>query len=392
MPSHAASRLVSGSFDEVVIRETAQELREGLSGPPTFGLVFATPDYAPHISDLLELVRIYGRVPTVAGSTGTGLVGTGHEQEEGAGFSLLFFSLPGVTATAIPFDQDMVEGSTGPDFWRGRTHLAAAQPKAWITLVNPFTLNTEHWLKQWNEAYPKVPVFGGYAGGAAGEPEAWVFCNDRSVPGGVALALEGNISVHGIVSQGCKPIGEPLTVTQAERNILLKLGSRPAYDVLSDVYRELSDAEREQANGHLFAGLAVSEYVDEHKRGDFLVRNILGADPNSGAVKINAVPRVGQTLQYQLRDSSVANDELRSLLGAEVVTNKLNPYAGLLCTCHGRGRALFGEANHDAGLVDEFFPGLPLTGLFAQVQIGPVGERSFAHGYTASLALFAPAT
>ncbi|HEX4139634.1 MAG TPA: FIST C-terminal domain-containing protein, partial [Candidatus Methylacidiphilales bacterium] len=144
-----------------------------------------------------------------------------------------------------------------------------------------------------------------------------------------------------------------------------------------------------QARGHLFAGIAVSEYLEDYKRGDFLVRNIIGADPKSGAVAINATPRVGQTLQYQLRDSRVATDELRRLLRGEVAQTSA-PYAGLLCTCHGRGRGLFGGPNHDAGLINEFYQGLPMAGLFANVQLGPVGERSFAHGYTASLALIGP--
>ena len=319
-----------------------------------------------------------------------GLVGTGCEQEEGSGFSLMLFHLPEAVATAVPFDQDMVETADTADFWLEKTGVSPEQARAWLVFLNPFSLNVEHWLKQWNDAYAQVPIFGGLAGGTAGDPEAWVFCNDRVVPGGVALALTGEIAVHAIVSQGCKPIGEPLTVTQAERNVLLKLGSRPAYDVLSDVYKDLSDAERQQAKGHLFAGLAVSEYLEEYKRGDFLVRNIIGADPNSGAVAINAVPRVGQTLQYQLRDSRVANDELQRLLGLQMQSHALPPYAGFLCTCHGRGRGLFGDANHDAALIDTFFPNLPVAGLFANVQIGPVAGRSFAHGYTASLALFAP--
>jgi small ligand-binding sensory domain FIST len=390
MSQFAASRLVTGPFDEAVIRQTAIDLRQQLAGPPTFGLVFVTPDYAPKASDFLELVRIYGQVPTLVGCSGIGLVGTAQEQENGSGFSLLLLSLPGARATAFAFDQDMVESAAGHQFWPEKTGIAPANAKAWLTFLNPFSLNVEHWLKQWNEAYPHIPTFGGLGGGAPGDPEAWIFCNDRAVNGGVALALEGDVSVHAVVSQGCKPIGEPLTVTSAERNVLLKLGSRPAYDVLSDVYKDLSDAEREQAKGHLFAGIAVSEYLEEYKRGDFLVRNIIGADPNSGAVAINAVPRVGQTLQYQLRDSRVANDELKRLLGAKAMFHTLTPYAGLLCTCHGRGRGLFGDPNHDAGLINEFFPGLPLTGLFANVQIGPVGDRSFAHGYTASLALIAP--
>jgi small ligand-binding sensory domain FIST len=390
MPTFAASRLVTGPYDEALVRETARELRAQLTEKPTFGLVFVTPDYADKAADFLELIRIYGQVPTLVGCSGTGLVGTAREQEEGPGFSLLLISMPGARATAFPFDQDMVECSSGPGFWHERTRRAAGDARAWLVFINPFTLNAEHWLRQWNEAYARVPIFGGFAG--ANDPEAWVFCNDRSVNGGVALALEGNVAVQAVVSQGCKPIGEPLTVTQAERNVLLTLGSRPAYEVLSDVYKELTDAEREQARGHLFAGIAVSEYLEEYKRGDFLVRNIIGADPKSGAVAINAVPRVGQTLQYQLRDSRVARDELRRLLAMESVRRPFAPYAGLLCTCHGRGRTLFGDASHDAGLINEFFPGLPMGGLFTNVQVGPVGEWSFAHGYTASLALIGPAT
>jgi small ligand-binding sensory domain FIST len=391
MPAYAASRLVTGPFDEGVIRETAVQLREELSGKPTFGLVFVSPDYADKTDDLLELVRVYGHVPTLLGCSGTGLVGPAQEQEEGAGFSLLLVSMPGGKATAISFNQDEVESSTGSDFWPAKTEIKAREVKAWLAFLNPFVLNTETWLKQWNQAYPRVPIFGGRAGGVPGDPEAWVFCNDRMVSGGVALALEGEIEVRAVVSQGCKPIGEPLTVTQAERNVLLTLGSRPAYEVLSAVYKELSDAEREQARGHLFAGLAVSEYLDDYKRGDFLVRNIIGADPKSGAVAINALPRVGQTLQYQLRDSDAASEELRRLLRAQAEATAPVPYAGLLCTCNGRGRGLFGRPNHDAGLINEFFPGLPLAGFSTNGQIGPVGERSFEHGYTASLALLGPA-
>jgi small ligand-binding sensory domain FIST len=390
MQKLAASRLVSGPFDEGLIRDTATQLREELSGKPTFALVFITPDYADRAVELLELIRVYGHVTTVVGCSGLGLVGPGREMEEGSGFSLMFVSLPNGNATAIPLDQDAVDAASEPGFWRSKTGLKPGAVKAWLVFINPFSLNMEAWLKQWNQAYPHVPIFGSLAGGVEGDPDAWVLCDGAVVPGGVALALEGDFAVRAVVSQGCKPIGEPLTVTHAERNVLLTLGSRPAYEVLSDVYKELSDSEREQARGHLFAGLAVSEYLDEYKRGDFLVRNIIGADPKSGAVAINAVPRVGQTLQYQLRDSRMASEELRRLLREQAVALPNAPFASLLCTCHGRGQGLFGRPHHDAALLDEFFPGLPTAGIFSKCQIGPVGDRSFAHGYTASIALLTP--
>jgi small ligand-binding sensory domain FIST len=388
MATFAASRLVSGAFDEHLVRDTATALRAQLADRPTFGLVFVTPDYAEKIADVLELVRVYGHVTTVIGCSGTGLVGRGVEQEEGPGFSLMLVHTPGARAKPFVFTPEMIEEATGPEYWRHELQLNPADVKAWLVFINPFAV--EGWLKQWNQAFPRVPVFGGMAGAAQDDNEAWVFCDNQIVSGGVALALEGNIAVQAVVSQGCKPIGEPLTVTQAEKNVLLTLGSRPAYEVLSDAYRELTDTEREQARRHLFAGLAVSEYLEEYKRGDFLVRNIIGADPKSGAVAINALPRVGQTLQYQLRDSRVATDELRRLLQENAVRIAPAPYAGLLCTCHGRGRGLFGGPNHDAALVEDFYPGLPMTGMFAGVQLGPVGDRSFAHGYTASLALIGP--
>ena len=237
MPSFAASRLVSGPYDEGRIRETAVALRQELAGKPTFGLVFVTPDYAEKAADLLEIIRVYGHVPTLIGCSGTGLVGRGEEQEEGSGFSLMMVSMPGARATSLHFTQDTIEGSTGPDAWHRQTGLKPAEVKAWLVFLNPFSLNVEMWLKQWNQAYPHLPVFGGMANSVPGEPEAWVFCDDRVVPGGVALALQGDVEVQAVVSQGCKPIGEPLTVTHAERNLLLTLGSRPAYEVLSDVYK-----------------------------------------------------------------------------------------------------------------------------------------------------------
>jgi len=397
MQKLAASRMVVGPFDEGLIRETAGQLLRELDAPPTFALVFITPDYADRAAELLELVRVYGHVTTVVGCSGLGLAGLGREMEEGSGFSLMLVSLPGGRVTAIPFDQDMVESASGPEFWREKFARQAADPRgsrlrpeAWLVFLNPYALNLELWLKQWNQAFAQVPIFGSVAGGIEGDQEAWVLCNEGVVSGGVALALEGDFAVKAVVSQGCKPIGEPLTVTQAERNVLLTLGSRPAYEVLSDVYKELSDSEREQARGHLFAGLAVSEYLDEYKRGDFLVRNIIGADPKSGAVAINALPRVGQTLQYQLRDSRMASDELRRLLREQAAILPEPPFAALLCTCHGRGQGLFGRGHHDAGLLNDYFPNLPMAGVFSKCQIGPVGDRSFAHGYTAAIALLAP--
>src|SRR5277367_3031340 len=131
MPTFAASRLITGPSDEALVRDTAVQLREQLSGKPTFGLVFVTPDYAEKATELLELIRVYGHVPTLIGCSGTGLVGCRQEQEEGSGFSLMFISAPGAKATSFSFSQEMVEGPSGAAYWQEKTHLKPANVKAW---------------------------------------------------------------------------------------------------------------------------------------------------------------------------------------------------------------------------------------------------------------------
>ena len=286
----------------------------------------------------------------------------------------------------------MVELSPGqtpsagfPGFWTEQTGVAPGSVDAWIVLANPLRFAAEAWLAEWNSTYPGVPVLGGLASGAE---ENIVLCRDGAVYEGeaLALALEGGVSIRTIVSQGCRPIGEPLTITGARQNLLLSLGSKPAYEVLNHVFNGLTKQEKDRARNNLFAGLAVSEYLEEYKRGNFLIRNILAADPEAGAVAIGSALRVGQTLQYQLRDRDSADEDQRELCHA-AEEDGARPFASLLFSCNGRGRALFGVPNHDAGVLAEVFGAHPSAGFFCNGEIGPIGNQSFLHGYTASAVL-----
>lgn len=389
MGTRAVSRLIAAPFSEELVQRTATEMRTELGAPATFAVAFISPGYVPQAENFLELIRLEARVSTVVGCTATGLIGPSTENEHTEGFSLLLVSAPKAKVHSFSFTPDQVEQYDGPAFWSRFTKLNSADVKGWLVFANPYQIPVDPWIRQWNQTYPGLPAFGGLASMNPQENNAYVLHNNKIEEGGVLLALEGDITVKSAVSQGCKPIGEPMTVTGADNNVLITLGSKPAYEVLNGAYQSLSESERERAKGHLFAGLALNEYVDEFKRGDFLVRNILGADPQTGAVAIGARARIGQTLQYQLRDASAASEDLSiTLAKTKKSLRQRTPAAGLLCTCLGRGHELFGASHHDAGKVEEFFPGLPLAGFFANGEIGPVGTQNFAHGYTASLILF----
>lgn len=381
--NRAVSRLVLHHFDEVRVRAVAEELRAELGGAPNLALAFLSAGYAPHLAEFQEVVAVHGHAAVLCGCTGSGLIGTGREAEMADGFSLLFLQLSGARVRAVPLSQADVETSTGDSFWRKKAGASAA---AWLALANPFRFDADTWLREWNSAYPGAPVLGGLAGGPQGDDDVAVFGPSiGETSDALIVALDG-VRLETVVSQGCRPIGEPLPVTRADEHLLIELGSRPAYQVLEQAFDTLADADKKRARGNIFAGLAVDEYKEQFGRGDFLIRNILGADPATGAVVVGAHPRSGQTMQYQLRDAASSDEELKSLL-APLAARKEKPIASLLFCCNGRGKNLFGAPDHDASAVAEQLGPLPSAGFFCNGEIGPVGGSNFLHGYTASIGL-----
>ena len=227
-------------------------------------------------------------------------------------------------------------------------------------------------------------MVGGLATGAPRVQQTHVFVGSEAMSSGaIVIAFGGTIGIRPIVSQGCEPIGQPWTITDAEGHVLRRIANRPAYEVLVETIMGLEPSERQRAARNLLVGLAMDEYRDEFKRGDFLIRNIMGADQSTGAIAIGADLRVGQTLQFQIRDARAADEELRHMLAS----SDAGASAALLFACNGRGTGLFGEADHDARTVRELLGPVPLAGLFCNGEIGPVGRSTFIHGFTASLGL-----
>jgi small ligand-binding sensory domain FIST len=386
MPNSAASRLVLSAYSESVVAEAARSALQEVGGRVSCAFVFCSADYRAQLGDFLEVLQVHGHIPLIVGCSGAGLVGTGQEAEGASGFSLLVMHLPETQLVPFSFLAPNAPGWDDADAWRAAA--GGTDVDAWMLLADPTAVPSEQWLATWERAFPGTPCFGGLASGGREVEDMFVF-RDRELldGGGVALGFRGGVEIQTLVSQGCRPIGEALPVTAAEENIIQTLGSRPAWRILDDAFQSLTDKEKAAAKGNLFAGLAMTEYREEFHRGDFLIRNILGADQESGAVAVAAFPRVGQTVQYQLRDANAADEDLTHLAKA-IRSDGVKPFASLLFSCGGRGRGLFGTPNHDAAVIAENFGPHPSAGFFCNGEIGPVGGRNFIHGYTASAALF----
>ena len=132
--------------------------------------------------------------------------------------------------------------------------------------------------------------------------------------GFVGLCLSGAVDVQTVVSQGCRPIGKPMVITRSHDNIIEQLGGKPALKVLQEMIGEMEESEREQLANGLFVGQAISEFKESFGRGDFLVRNVMGADEEKGAIAVAEYVKTGQTIQFQVRDAATADEDLSLLL------------------------------------------------------------------------------
>jgi small ligand-binding sensory domain FIST len=380
-----------GEFEESAIKGWLEKVRASLAAPNvSLGLVFVHPRFFSNAPQLLELIQVHARVPLLAGCSSTGLIAGTQEREDEPGIALALYHLPGADLKAYHFRQENLEEATGPGYWHMETGLTAEQTNGWLVFADPFNMDAENWLQSWDEAYKPLPILGGLASGNHSEQRTQVYLNGEvHEEGGVAISVGGGISLAGVISQGCTPIGQPWTITKAERNFIQEIGNRPAYEVLAETVSRLSTEEQTKSRGNLFIGLVVNEYLDEFHRGDFLIRNLIGADPKTGVLAVGALPRIGQTIQFQRRDAEAGTEDVTLLLkrAHEELQGK-SVYGGCLCSCNGRGRRLFGKPNHDASHVQAEFGPIGLAGFFCNGEIGPVGEKSFLHGYTASLALF----
>ncbi|MEI7533943.1 MAG: FIST N-terminal domain-containing protein [Verrucomicrobiae bacterium] len=388
---HSIAAYWSDGMDEAGLADWARRLRARLPAKEiSLGLVFMSPKFFPHAAQVLEILRLHARIPLLVGCSGGGLVANAEELESAGGLVLALYHLPGAKLKAVRFTQDQVEAAEVENFWQSETGIAKDTANGWLAFIDPFHLDGEKWLRSWNQSFSSVPVYGGMASGNFPEPLTQLYLDGEVFEdGGVAIAIGGDVALAGVISQGCTPIGEAWTLTRVQQNFIQHIGNRPAYAVLSETVQQLSADEQRKVQGNLHIGLAVNEYLEEFQRGDFLVRNLIGGDPNSGVLQVGALPRMGQTIQFQRRDAATASEDLNELLTrARKNLADMEIYGGCLFCCNGRGKNLFGRPSHDAALVQAHFGPTGVAGFFCNGEIGPVGEKNFLHGFTAAIALF----
>ena len=385
-PAFAAA-LSTARDAAAAVDEVCAATIEALGGSVDLAFVFVSHHHAGAFDELAD--RICDRLGTenLLGCTGEAIVGGSREIENQPALSLWAARLPESRIHALHLE--FARTPEGGTFVGWPDELAGDWPAdtALIALGEPFSFPADVLLERLNEDRPGLAVMGGMASGAHQPGEHRIFLGRRELlQGAVAAVVQGGVRVRAVVSQGCRPIGKPFVITKAERNIVYELGGHPPLKLLQELYEELSPSEQKAMEHGVHLGRVTDAYKNAPGRGDFLVRNVIGVDRDSGAIAIGDYVRPGQAVQFHLRDAASADEDLRELLAS--ARGQSTPRGALLFTCNGRGTRLFDQPHHDAGAIRAALGDVPLAGFFAAGEIGPIGERNFLHGFTASVALF----
>ncbi len=371
--------------DLVRAAETAaMAARDPLGGlNPDLACVFVCGDDPEQVGAALQRAASVVRARTVIGCSASGVIGSARGVEATSAVSVWAAVLPGVRIRA--FHLEVIRTPKGMAVL-GLPTIDDVDEVA-VVLADPYSFPADGFVEQANDAMG-LPLVGGMAAGSRGPGSSRLLLDNRSVDrGAVGVVLGGPVGARAMVSQGCRPVGPPMTVTAAEGNLLLELAGMPAIRKLEYVMSTLSSEDQALASAGLQLGIAMDEYAEEHERGDFLVRGILGLDQPRGAIAIGDVVEVGRTVRFQVRDAASADDDLRDMV--KRLREEFTSVDGaLLFSCNGRGSNLFTSADHDVLAMRQGMATSAVAGFFASGEIGPVGGRNHLHGFSASVLVF----
>lgn len=345
---------------------------------PDLAVVFASASHAEFLGEIAAAIRTVLRPGALVGSSAAAVLGGRREVEEIPALSVWAAwtsSVRPLRLTTRPIDErSMAIDGVPTDLQQGDTLLL---------LADPFSFPTDGLVDQMAEVRRDVNVVGGLASGATAAGGNVLVLDDQVFrDGAVGVVIDRDQIVGPVVSQGCRPVGEPMVVTGSDRNFLLELAGRPALERLTDLTNELPPDERGLLTQGVHLGVVIDETQDSFGRGDFLVRSVLGADRAKGVLAVGDHVPVGTTVQFHVRDADSADDDLHRLLDG------VHGDGALVFTCTGRGVRLFGEDDHDAGAVVDHLGTDAVAGMFCAGELGPVGGRSFLHGFSASVLVF----
>jgi len=373
------------AFDEVI-----DDLEAQLNGSaPTLLTLFVGSTHERDYVRLHRMLRQKYPGAALVGCSAGGTIGGGRELEDGSGLAVGAATLPGVEVRPFHLDPDRVPVPEASALWREVLGTPSDVHPTVIVFPEPFTSPVPAVLDGLDRTFDGGTIIGGVASGMQEAAGGALFAGDEVYATGTAgVVLWGDVQIDTIVSQGCRPIGAPMFITRGHDNLITGLDGQSPAGVLQRLYDSLPTHDQAKLRQSLFVGVVMNDDLEVYEQGDFLIRNIMGLDGDTGALAIGTDVRPNTVIQFHLRDAETSARDLQGLLEARRDAGMSRPAGGMMFSCLGRGRSLYGEPDVDSGIVRSIYPDLQLSGFFGNGEIGPVQGVTYQHGYTSVLALF----
>jgi small ligand-binding sensory domain FIST len=379
------------SFEDA-LAECAEKVGAELGdGGVSIVFAFVTPHFAARYEKMSDLVSSRLRPDFFVGCSGGGVIGGFEEVERYPAVSLVAARLPEVDIKPFHLTGTLPDLDGPPDAWESLMGVSPNDDPQFVILADPFSVRAETLLSGLDYAFPNSPKVGGLASGGTSPGLNTLFLGDEVfAEGAVGVALTGNVAIDTVVAQGCRPVGDLMSATACEGNWLHELDGVPAFETIQNLFSDLDERDQKLAQTALFVGVLMDEFAaDEPGAGDFLIRNVIGADPERGSIAVGERLQPGMRLRFHVRDAETSAEDLRTMLG-DYAENARDTSGALLFSCLGRGENLYGRPDFDTGIFREHVGNIPVGGFFCNGEIGPVKDSTFLHGYTSSFALFKP--
>jgi small ligand-binding sensory domain FIST len=337
------------------------------------GFLYVTDPLSEDLALILEHLMGETGVQHWVGTVGIGICATGVEYYEEPAAAVMLGEFP--EGSFRVFSDGVLE----PAAFAAEHGVWLGEHRPYLALVHadPAQSDVEDKLG----ALAMQTSSGFLVGGLASARETVGFCADGVTRGGISGVLFGEqVPIITRLSQGCSPIGPQHEVTAVQRNILIEIDQRPALDVLKEDIGPALSEDLTRIGGLIFAGLP----IPGSDTGDYLVRNLVGLDPERGLLAIGEQVGEGERIMFCRRDRASAREDMVRMLQAIAKGLSGPPRGGIYVSCLGRGANLFGADSAELKLIRAELGDFPLVGFYANGEI----SQDRLYGYTGVLTLF----
>ena len=353
-------------------RKTATQCLEGL-GPNagTLGFLYVTDALADKLDAILDFLSRGSGVEHWVGTVGMGVLATGHE----------YMDQPAIVAMAGDFDPGsfrvLSSIRSSAEIAAARLRCESGEANFGVVHADPRNEDVTALVTGLAARVESGFLVGGLTSSRKLNPQIAGGITEGGLSG---VVFTEEVAVATRLTQGCSPIGPKRTITECQRNIILSIDGRPALDILREDLGERLGKDLNRIGGHIFVGLPIKG----SDTGDYIVRNLLGIDPQSKLIAIGELVSQGQQVMFCRRDLDSAAEDMNRML--ESIKKGLfgKPRGGVYYSCLARGANLFGTNSEELGLVRDALGEFPLVGFFCNGEI----SHNRLYGYTGVLTLF----